>query len=122
MIKDFVQQPNGGLIFPTGGFLNTHQKAVIETASRLRLPAIGANNADFARSGGVLYYGYGGETIDQYRQAASYVDRILKGAKVGDLPVQLPTKYILVINMKTAKMLGISVPLSLLGLADQVIE
>jgi putative ABC transport system substrate-binding protein len=122
MIKHFVQQPNGGLIFPTGGFLNLHQKAIIQTALRYRLPAVGANNLDFARDGGLMYYGYAGETIDQYRQAASYVDRILKGAKPGDLPVQLASKYVLVINMKTARALGLTVPITLLGLADQVIE
>jgi putative tryptophan/tyrosine transport system substrate-binding protein len=121
-VKNFAQQPNGGLIFPTGGFLTIHQKEIIETASRYRLPTIGANNADFARKGGLLYYGWGGETADHYRQAASYVDRILKGAKPGDLPVQRATKFVLVINMKTAKALGLAMPISLLGLADQVIE
>ena len=120
-VRDFAQQPNGGLIFPTGGFVAMHQKEVIETASRYRLPTIGAN-ADFAGDGGLLYYGWEGETADQYRLAASYVDRILKGAKPGDLPVQRATKFVLVINMKTAKALGLTVPISLLGLADRVIE
>ena len=89
--------------------------------SRHRLPAIGAT-ADFAHEGGLLYYGWAGETADHYRQAASYVDRILKGAKPGDLPVQRATKFVLIVNMKTAKALGIMVPLALLGLADRVIE
>jgi putative ABC transport system substrate-binding protein len=122
MVKDFAQQPNGGLIFPTGGFLNMHHAGIIETAVRYRLPSVGANSAEFARQGGLLYYGYAGEIADQYRRAASYVDRILRGAKPGDLPVQLATKFILVINMKTAKALGVTMPLSLLGLADEVIE
>jgi putative ABC transport system substrate-binding protein len=121
-VKNMAQEPNGGLIFPTGGFLTVHEKAIIETASRYRLPTIGANNASFARNGGLLYYGWEGETVDHYRQAASYVDRILKGAKPGDLPVQRATKFVLVINMKAAKALGLTVPISLLGLADQVIE
>ena len=121
-VKNFTQQPNGGLIFPTGGFLNIHEEAIIETASRYGLPTIGANSAAFARKGGLLYYGWEGETADQYRQAASYVDRILKGAKPGDLPVERATKFVLVVNMKTAKALGLTVPLPLLGLADEVIE
>jgi putative ABC transport system substrate-binding protein len=121
-VKRFAQQPNGGLIFPTGGLLNIYQNPIIETASRYRLPTIGSNNADFARKGGLLYYGWGGETADHYRQAASYVDRILRGEKPGDLPVQLAAKFVLIINMKTAKALGLTVPIPLLGLADQVIE
>jgi ABC-type uncharacterized transport system substrate-binding protein len=120
-VKQFAQKPNGGLIFPTGGFITIHQKPIIETASRYRLPMI-SGNTDFARSGGLLYYGWEGETADQYRQAASYVDRIFKGAKPGDLPVQRATKFVLIINMKTAKALGITVPIPLLGLADQIIE
>ena len=120
-IKSFAQQPNGGLILPTGGFATMHREVIIETASRYRLPAIGAN-PDFAKNGGLLYYGWEGETVDHYRLAASYVDRILKGAKAGELPIQRAAKFVLIINMKTAKALGITVPITLLGLADQVIE
>ena len=120
-VRNFVRQPNGGLIVPTGAFAQMHLTRIIETASRHHLPTIGGVR-DFAKEGGLLYYGWEGETADQYRQAAAYVDRILKGAKPGDLPVQRPTKFVLIINMKTAKILGITVPISLLGLADHVIE
>jgi putative ABC transport system substrate-binding protein len=120
-IQDFARQPNGGVVFPTGGLLNAHSKSVAEIVSRYRLPSIGALAA-FVRHGGLMYYGYTEETAEQYRQAASYIDRILKGATAGELPVQLATKYALVLNMRAAKALGISVPLALLGLADQVIE
>ena len=120
-VKNFAQQPNGGVIFPTGALLQMHLKPLIEIVSRHRLPAIGPNPY-FAEEGGLLYYGWEGETADQYRQAASYVDRILKGDNPGNLPVQRATKFVLVVNMKTAKALGLTVPISLLGLADGVIE
>jgi putative ABC transport system substrate-binding protein len=120
-IQDFARQPNGGVVFPTGGLLNAHSEALAEIISRHRLPSIGALAA-FVRHGGLMYYGYTEETAELYRQAASYIDRILKGATAGELPVQLATKYALVLNMRAAKALGITVPLSLLGLADQVIE
>ena len=120
-LENFARQPNVGVIFPTGGPLSTNPKEIAELVSRHRLPAIGPI-PDFARHGGLLYYGWEGETADQYRQSATYVDRILKGEKPGDLPVQFATKFVLFINMKAAKELGITVPLSLVGLADQVIE
>jgi putative ABC transport system substrate-binding protein len=120
-IDNLARQGNGGAIFPTGGFLTANLKAITELVSHHRIPAIGASS-NFARNGGLMYYGWEGETADHFRQAASYVDRILKGAKPGELPVQRATKYVLIINMKAAKALGITVPLSLLGLADQVIE
>jgi putative ABC transport system substrate-binding protein len=120
-LKNFTQQPNGGVVFPTGGFYTMNQKPLIEMVSRHRLPAV-SSHPEFTKNGGLLYYGWEGETTDQFRYAASYVDRILKGAKPGDLPIQRATKFVLTVNMKTAKALGITVPLSLLGLADQVIE
>jgi putative ABC transport system substrate-binding protein len=120
-IANLARQGNGGAIFPTGGLITAHLKAITELVSRHRVPAIAAN-FNFTRSGGLMSYGWEGETADHFRQAASYVDRILNGTKPGELPVQQATKYTLIINMKAAKALGITVPLALLGLADQVIE
>jgi putative ABC transport system substrate-binding protein len=98
---------------------NTHRKLIIELAARYRLPAI-YQFRYFANEGGLI--SYGGDVVDQYRRAASYIDRILRGEKAGDLPVQLPTKFELVINLKTAKALGLEVPVTLLARADEVIE
>jgi putative tryptophan/tyrosine transport system substrate-binding protein len=121
-LASFSRLPNGGLILPTNSFTLSRQSFIAEFAFRHRLPAISGNRASFAQAGGLMYYGYGASVIGQFRQAAGYVDRILKGAKPGDLPVQLPTKYDLVINLKTAKAFGLTVPLPLLVLADEVIE
>jgi putative ABC transport system substrate-binding protein len=107
------------LIFPTDSFINTHRKLVIELAARYRLPAM-YSLRHYAASGGLVSYGI--DTNDQYRQAAAYVDRILRGAKPADLPVQQPTKFEFVINLKTAKALGLDVPAQLLARADEVIE
>ena len=120
-IANFARQPNGGLILPTDSFTRLRQRLIADIASRHRLPAISAA-VGFARDGGLMNYGVAANLADDYRQAASYVDRILKGAKPADLPVQAPTKYSLVINLKTAKALGLTIPLPLLGLADEVIE
>jgi putative ABC transport system substrate-binding protein len=98
-----------------------HQSLIADLAGRYRLPSI-APGPDFAKQGGLMDYGPFVGVDDQYRQAATYVDRILKGSKPGDLPVQAPTKYRLVINMKTAKALGLDVPNALQLLADEVIE
>jgi putative ABC transport system substrate-binding protein len=118
-IETVSRRPNGGLIFPTDGFLTLHRQLVVESAARHRVPAIYGSQS-FAEIGGLMSY-----TIDfeaQFRQAAVYIDRILKGAKPGDLPVQGPSKYSFVINLKAAKALGIEVPTNLLLTADDYIE
>jgi putative ABC transport system substrate-binding protein len=117
--ESFARAPNGGLILPTDTFIITRQNLIADLAARHRLPSISAYDF-FPKDGGLMYYGI--NFLDQFRQAAGYVDRILKGAKPGDLPVQNPDKYSLVINLKTAKALGLTVPLPLLGLANEVIE
>ena len=119
-VASFARQPNGGLILPTDTFIR-RQKLIADLAARHRLPAIGAEG-DFANDGGLMYYSASNNVPDQMRQAAGYVDRILKGAKPGDLPVQRADKFKLIINLKTAKALGLTLPIDLLGLADEVIE
>jgi putative ABC transport system substrate-binding protein len=118
-VTDFARFPNGGLIVPASTPAIVHRKLIITLAARHRLPAVYPYRF-FVASGGLI--SYGADSIDQYRQAAGYVDRILKGEKPADLPVQAPTKYELVINLKTAKALGIEVPPILLARADEVIE
>jgi ABC-type uncharacterized transport system substrate-binding protein len=120
-IETFARVPNGGLILPTDSFIRLRQTLIVELAGRHRLPAVSADE-DFAKNGGLMYYGATINLLDQFRQAAGYVDRILKGTKPGDLPVQRADKYTLAINLKTAKALGLTVPLPLIGLADEVIE
>jgi putative ABC transport system substrate-binding protein len=117
----FAGQPNGGLLLQGDSFTRLHQSLIADLAGRYRLPSI-APGPDFAKQGGLMDYGPFGGVDDQYRHAATYVDRILKGSKPGDLPVQAPTKYRLVINMKTGKALGLEVPLQLEQLADEMIE
>ena len=118
-LESFARSSNGGLILTGSGFAQLHRDLIITLAARKKLPAVYFERA-FARAGGLLSYGpnYG----EQYRRAADYVDRILKGEKPADLPVQAPTKYELVINLKTAKALGLIVPPTLLARADEVIE
>ena len=101
-----------------GGFNNTHRDVTIAAAARHSLPLIGT--LQYASAGGLIAYWFNG--IDLHAQAASYIDLILKGASPADLPVQQPTKYSLIINLKTAKALGLTVPPSMLDLADEVIE
>jgi putative tryptophan/tyrosine transport system substrate-binding protein len=117
-IAAFASSPNGGLIVTVGGSA-VHRDAVIAAAAKNRLPAIYPYRY-YAADGGLI--SYGPDTIGQYRRAAGYVDRILKGEKPADLPVQAPTKYGLVINLKTAKAMGIDVPATVLARADEVIE
>jgi putative tryptophan/tyrosine transport system substrate-binding protein len=112
-------EPGGGLIFPLDGFMNVYRKLIIELTARHGLPAIyGVRN--FADEGGLAYYGV--NVDDQYPQAAAYVDRILRGEKPGDLPVQLATKYQFIINLKTARALGLDISPALLSVADELIE
>ena len=116
-VSDFARGPNGGLITPYGFGATT--RGVMALAARHRLPAV-YNSRDYVVSGGLI--SYGPDIVDLYRRSAGYVDRVLKGEKPADLPVQVPTKYELVINLKTANTLGLTVPLSLRGRADEVIE
>lgn len=118
-IDQFSRQPNGGLIFPSDSFTGIRSEGIVKLATHYRLPSIYAF-ASFVTSGGLMFYAP--DYVDQFRQAAFYVDRILKGGKPGDLPVQEPTKYSLVISAKAAKALNIEIPLSLLMRADEVIE
>jgi putative tryptophan/tyrosine transport system substrate-binding protein len=120
-LTSFSRQPNGGLIVPSDSFLRLRLNLIADTAVRHRLPSI-SGIPGFAKEGGLMDYGVSINTVGRYRQAATYVDRILKGAKPGDLPIQAPTNYALFINLSTAKALGLTVPLTLLGLADEVIE
>jgi putative ABC transport system substrate-binding protein len=119
VITAFARGSDSGLIVVTGGFAITHRERIIAMAARHRLPAVYSNRL-YVTSGGLI--SYAPDSIDPFRRAAGYVDRILKGEKPADLPVQAPTKYELVLNMKTAKALGIELPAGLLALADEVIE
>jgi putative tryptophan/tyrosine transport system substrate-binding protein len=118
-IERFARGPDGGLIIPTDTFTQMRRGLIVELASRYRLPAV-YTTPDFVRNGGLIYYGF--DLIEQFRQAALYVDRILKGAKPGDLPVQQPTKFALIINLRTASALGLQVSPTLLARANEVIE
>ena len=118
-ITAFARSPNGGLIVTGSTLVLVHRNLIVTLAARHKLPAV-YYYPIFAAAGGLI--AYGPDQIDQYRQAAGYVDRILKGEKPADLPVQAPTKYELAINLKTAKALGLTVPDSLLARADEVIE
>jgi ABC-type uncharacterized transport system substrate-binding protein len=118
-IASFAQQPNGGMIVLPNAVTILHRDLIIALATQYKLPAIYSYRL-FTRSGGFISYGV--DLADQYRQAASYVDLILKGAKPGDLPVQLPTKYELIVNLKTAKALGLTIPEAFLQTANEVIE
>jgi putative ABC transport system substrate-binding protein len=118
-VTAFAHEPNGGLIVTGGPSQAVHRELIVTLAARHRLPAVYPFRY-MVTDGGLI--AYGPEIIDQYRRAAQYVDRILKGEKPGDLPVQQPTKFELVINLKTAKVLGLEVPPTLLARADEVIE
>jgi putative ABC transport system substrate-binding protein len=118
-IAAFAREPNGGLIMTGSSVANLHRDLIIALAARHRLPAVYPYRY-FITSGGLI--SYGPNPVDPWRQAAGYVDRILKGEKPADLPVQAPTKYELVINLKTAKVLGLDIPAIIYARADEVIE
>ena len=120
-LASFAGQPNGGLMLLADVFLNINDSLIADLASRHRLPAIGTMR-NSAKAGGLLAYGNEEFVDNQYRQAATYVDLILKGTKPGDLPVQTADRYTFVVNLKTAKALGLTVPPPLLVGADEVID
>src|SRR5262249_51352665 len=118
-LADFAQSANGGLILTVSPLSSVHRDLIITLAARHKLPAV-YQERNYAEAGGLI--SYGPSFIDQYRRAAGYVDRILKGEKPSDLPVQAPTKYDLTVNLKTAKALGLEIPAAVLAPADEVIE
>jgi ABC-type uncharacterized transport system substrate-binding protein len=118
-INAFAHGGNGGLIVTGSPAATVHRDLIVALAARNRLPAV-YYAPFYCAAGGLICYGV--DFLDQFRRAASYVDRILKGEKPADLPVQAPTKYELVINLKTAKALGLEVPPTLLARADEAIE
>ena len=118
-VGKFAAEPNGGLIVVPPGLVGAERDMVFRQAARHRLPAIYQAKA-YARDGGLM--SYGADAADLFRQSAIFVDRILRGAKPGELPVQVPTKFELAINLKTAKAMGLEIPAMLLARADEVIE
>ena len=118
-MTSLVNSGNGGLIVTPSAGVSMHRDLIIKLAARHKLPAV-YGNRDNVNRGGLIFYGP--NRIDQFRRAAGYVDRVLKGEKPADLPVQVPTKYDLVINLKTAKAFGLDLPASLIARADEVIE
>jgi putative ABC transport system substrate-binding protein len=118
-VAAFARAPNGGLITSGSSRLRSNRDLIVKLAARHKLPAVYYDRV-FVDSGGLI--SYGPDFVDQWRRAAGYVDRVLKGEKPADLPVQAPTKYELVINLKTAKAMGIELPSTLLARADEVIE
>jgi putative tryptophan/tyrosine transport system substrate-binding protein len=120
-LENLARQPNGGLILPSDGFTRLHLSLIADLAARYRLPSIGPD-IEFVKQGCLMNYGPYASLPGQFRQAASYIDRILKGEKPGDLPVQSADRYTLGINLKTAKTLGLTIPPNVLAIADEVIE
>jgi putative ABC transport system substrate-binding protein len=118
-VGDFVRRPNGGLIVLPDATTNLHRERIIALAAQHRVPAVYAFRY-IAADGGLMSYGV--DVVELFRRAATYVDRILRGVKPADLPVQLPEKFQLVLNLKTAAAMGLTVPTSLQLLADEVIE
>jgi putative ABC transport system substrate-binding protein len=118
-IVALMREPGGGLVVMPDAFMGAHRALIISTAARNNIPAV-YTTSYLARDGGLL--SYGADPTDTYRRAASYVDRILRGEKPGDLPVQFPTKFEMVVNLKTARALGLAVPPSILLRATEVIE
>jgi putative tryptophan/tyrosine transport system substrate-binding protein len=119
-VEAFARSPDGGAIVTGTALYTVHRDLILKLIARYKLPAIYNDRFIVVASGGLI--SYGPDRIDMYRRAVGYVDRVLKDEKPGDLPVQAPTKYELVINLKTAKALGLTVPQSLLARADEVIE
>jgi putative ABC transport system substrate-binding protein len=118
-INALGREPGGGLVVMPDVLTLLHRAPIISAAARSKVPAVYWASG-FARDGGLL--SYGPDPVDNFRRAATYVDRILRGAKAGDLPVQFPTKFEMIVNLKTAKALGLTVPLTLQAIADEVIE
>ena len=118
-VAAFAHSSNGGIIVTGSALAQVHRDLIVRLAARHKLPAV-YFECFFVTGGGLV--SYGADIVDQFRRAAGYVDRILKGEKPADLPVQAPTKFELVINLKTAKALGLTVPPTLLARADEVIE
>jgi putative ABC transport system substrate-binding protein len=118
-VETFARFANGGLVVTASPLTVIHRELIVALADRYKLPTVYWDRT-FVSNGGLISYGT--DLTDQHRQAARYVDRILRGEKAADLPVQAPSKYDLVINLKTAKSLGLTVPSSLLARADEVIE
>jgi putative ABC transport system substrate-binding protein len=118
-VAAFARAPNGGLIATGGGRIRFHRDLIVKLAARHKLPAVYYDRV-FVDSGGLI--SYGPDFVDQFRRAAGYVDSVLKGEKPADLPVQAPTKYETILNLKTAKALGIEVPATLLARANEAIE
>jgi putative tryptophan/tyrosine transport system substrate-binding protein len=118
-VAAFARSADGGLVVTASGVATVHSGFIVKLAARYQLPAVYAYR-HIVIDGGLI--SYGPDWLDQFRHAAEYVDRILKGEKPADLPVQAPTKYELVVNLKTAKTLGLTVPDSILARADEVIE
>jgi putative ABC transport system substrate-binding protein len=120
VVAEAARVPNGGLIVPTDPALANFHDLILRLIAQYRLPAAFGGNRTWATEGGLVYYG--ASVDEQYRGAAGYIDRILKGTQPNELPIQQPTRYELVINLKTAKALGIDVPVSMQLVADEVIE
>ena len=118
-VAAFARSANGGLISTASALSAVHRDLIITLAAQHKLPAV-YQERNYVTAGGLI--SYGPNFLDQFRRAASYVDRILKGEKPANLPVQAPTKYELVVNLKTAKALGLAIPQTVLGRADEVIE
>jgi putative tryptophan/tyrosine transport system substrate-binding protein len=118
-VTAFAREPNGGLIVPASALAIVHRDLILALTNRHRLPAVYPFRF-YVTGGGLL--SYGPDLVDQYRRSAAYVDRILKGEKPADLPVQVPVKYELAINLKAAKALGLEIPTTVLARADEVIE
>jgi putative ABC transport system substrate-binding protein len=118
-IDRFASEPNGGLIVAASPLTAVHRKQIIALAAKHRLPAVYTLRY-FVSDGGLAFYGV--DNLELYRRTASYIDRIFRGEKPGDLPIQYPNKFELVINLRTAKALGLEIPLSVLARTDEVIE